>query len=105
MTKRAISVTLDDDNLVWLRGQSRAARHRSVSETLDRLIGEARIGGRGADASSRSVRGTIHILSRDPSLARADAVIRALFRTGPAIKGTAPAKREPVRRRRRRQGG
>ena len=56
MPKRAISVTLRDDNLVWLRGRSRAARHRSVSETLDRLIADARPGGRAAAASSRSVK-------------------------------------------------
>src|SRR5207253_1209147 len=80
MTKQAISVTLHEDNLLWLRGQSRAARHRSVSETLDRLIADARAGGRRSEGSIRSVKGTIRIPSDDPSLARADAAIRALFR-------------------------
>jgi hypothetical protein len=105
MPKRAISVTLRDDNLVWLRGRSRAARHRSVSETLDRLIADARSGGRGAAGSSRSVGGTIRILGSDPSLARADAVIRALFRGGPVVAGKPPARQSQARRRPRRQGG
>jgi hypothetical protein len=82
MPKQAISVTLRDDNLLWLRGRSRAARHRSVSETLDRLIADARAGVRASDAPRRSVKGTIRIVSGDPSLARADRLVRAMFRTG-----------------------
>lgn len=105
MPKRAISVTLRDDNLVWLRGQSRAARHRSVSETLDRLVADARAGGRASGAPSRSVKSTIRILGNDPSLARADAVVRALFRIGPPIDEKPPAQRGQARRRPRRQGG
>jgi hypothetical protein len=93
MSKQAISVSLREDNLLWLRGRSRAARHRSVSETLDLLIADARAGGRAADAPRRSVKGTIRLVS-DPSLARADAVVRALFRSGrgPRI-GPAPKRK------------
>lgn len=103
MRKRPISVTLREDHLVWLRGQSRAARHRSVSETLDRLIAEARAAGRHPDSPIRSVRGTIQILNEDPSLLRADAVVRALFgraarsHPGPADRRARSA-REPQRR-------
>ena len=105
MSKRAISVTLGEDNLVWLRGRSRAARHRSVSETLDRLIADARAGGRASVASSRSVKDTIRILSSDPSLRRADAVIRALFGTGAAIAGKPSARGGQARRNPRRHSG
>jgi hypothetical protein len=97
MPKRAISVTLHEDNLVWLRGQSRAARHRSVSETLDRLIAEARTSRRHADGSIQSVKGTIQISKNDPSLAGADAVIRALFDASTGRR--ARARRRSVRRR------
>jgi PIN domain nuclease of toxin-antitoxin system len=34
MTKKAISVTLRPENLLWLRGQAHASSRRSVSETL-----------------------------------------------------------------------
>lgn len=81
MPKQAISVTLREEHLVWLRGQSRAARHRSVSETLDRLIADARMGGRHAEGTMRSVKGTIRISEDDVSLARADVAVRALFST------------------------
>ena len=46
MTKQAISITLSPDNLVWLRGRSRADQAGSLSEFLDRLITQARFGGR-----------------------------------------------------------
>lgn len=105
MPKQAISVTLREDNLVWLRGQSRAAQHRSVSETLDRLIADARAGGRGADASIRSIQGTIRIPETDPALERADAAIRALFRTAPARDRNAATRSRRARRRPRRQDG
>jgi hypothetical protein len=95
--KQAISVTLHEDNLVWLRGQSRAARHRSVSETLDRLIATARTGGQRVEGAVRSVKGTIRIPTDDPSLARADAAIRVLFRESSGSRGGA-------HRRRRRRG-
>jgi hypothetical protein len=97
MSKRAISVTLQEENLVWLRGQSRAARHRSVSETLDRLITEARSrGGEGA-ALVRSVRDTIRISDGDPQLLQADAAIRALFHASTGTRGG--VRRRAARRR------
>lgn len=76
MRKQAISVTLETDNLAWLRGRARAT-DRSVSETLDRLVSEARSGRASADA--RSIVGTISIAAHDPDLSAADAVVRSLF--------------------------
>jgi hypothetical protein len=81
MPKRAISITLADDNLTWLRGRTRALKVRSVSETLDRLVTEARTSGRTTAAASRSVVGSVDIAAHDPDLAGADAVIRDLFET------------------------
>lgn len=76
MGKQAISVTLEADNLTWLRGRARAAT-RSVSETLDRLIVSARKGG--APGEARSVAGTISIAPGDPELVTADAALRSVF--------------------------
>src|SRR5205814_1071073 len=46
MAKQAISVTLDSDNLTWLKGRAGAAGLRSVSELLDQIVTAAREGGR-----------------------------------------------------------
>jgi hypothetical protein len=93
MPKQAISVTLSRENLVWLRGQTRATSRRSVSETLDRLVLEARTGGRLRVGSPRSVVGTIRIAPSDPALARADAAIRALFPGQPKVSRSRSATR------------
>lgn len=77
MPKKAISVTLDADNLVWLKGQAGAAGMRSVSDLLDRLVAQAR--GAGPIAPARSVVGTIDIGGDDPRLEYADAAVRQLF--------------------------
>lgn len=77
MSKQAISVTLDEENLTWLKGRAGASGFRSVSELLDQIISAARASGTGG--TSRSVVGTIEIDSADPSLEQADAAIRALF--------------------------
>ena len=77
--KKAISVTLRPENLLWLRGQTHASSRRSVSETLDELIAEARAGGRGRPGAIKSVVGSISIPASDPGLMRADAAIRRLF--------------------------
>src|SRR5690349_23703398 len=77
MSKQAISVTLDEENLTWLKGRAGASRVRSVSELLDRIVAAAR--GAGGIGPSRSVVGTVDIDEGDPSLEQADAAIRALF--------------------------
>jgi hypothetical protein len=77
MSKQAISVTLDADNILWLKGRVGASGGRSVSELLDQIVSAARHGGRAG--VSRSVVGTIDIDQSDPALDEADTAIRALF--------------------------
>jgi hypothetical protein len=77
MGKQAISVTLDADNVTWLKGRAGAAGLRSVSELLDQLVSAARQTGR--IGPSRSVVGTIDIDPSDPMLTHADAYVRAMF--------------------------
>lgn len=43
MNKRAISVTLSKDNLLWLRGRAIVNGKRSLSSTLDEIIDTARL--------------------------------------------------------------
>ena len=77
MNKRAISVTLDADNLIWLKARAGAAGLRSVSELIDRLVTQARTAG--TTGPVRSVVGTIDIDAGDPSLEQADSAVRAMF--------------------------
>jgi hypothetical protein len=77
MSKQAISVTLDAENLTWLKGRAGAAGLRSVSQLLDQIVSAARASGQ--VGPPRSVVGTIDIDPGDPSLERADAALRALF--------------------------
>jgi hypothetical protein len=77
MAKQAISVTLDTDNLTWLRGRAGAAGLRSVSELLDQLVTAARDSGR--IGPPRSVVGTIDIDASDPMLESADEAVRGLY--------------------------
>ena len=72
-----MSVTLDADNVAWLKGRAGATGMRSVSELLDRLVTAARQSGR--VGPSRSVVGTIDIDASDPGLDKADAAVGALF--------------------------
>jgi hypothetical protein len=77
--RKAISVTMSEDNLLWLRGQAARTGRGSVSEVLDQIVGEARTAGRTDPAAVRSVAGTIDLPDDDPDLAGADAYIRTLF--------------------------
>ena len=77
--KRAISVTIGEDNLLWLKGQAGASGRGSISAVIDRLVREARAGGRTDAAAIRSVVGTIDLPADDPDLAGADTYVRALF--------------------------
>lgn len=77
--RKAISITLSEDNLLWLRGQAIRSARGSVSELLDRLVAEARAGGRTDPGAVRSVIGTVDLPDDDPDLAGADAYIRTLF--------------------------
>jgi len=102
MAKQAISVTLDADNLTWLRGRAGAAGLRSVSELLDRLVAAARASGRAGP--SRSVAGTIDIDAGDPLLEGADEAVRRIYAM--SLGRPLPVKDSPVERRaaRRKKG-
>ena len=88
MNKQAISVTLEADNLAWVRSRALVAGRLSVSEMLDRLIEEARASGEGA-GPGRTVVGTVEIAREDPELLTADEAIRALM--GRSVARTARA--------------
>jgi hypothetical protein len=110
MPKQPVSVTLDRDNLLWLRGRMIGGKRKSLSEALDALVTEARRSGR-LSSSIRSVVGTIDIAPDDPLLERADAILRTEFdasfarpilvREVPSTYATPPSSR-PARKRRRR---
>ena len=75
MPKKPVSVTLEADNLLWLRARAASRKRRSLSDALDEVVTAARTGAHGVEAS-RSVVGTIDIAADDPDLLRADAYIR-----------------------------
>ncbi len=79
MPKSAISVTLDADNLTWLKARTGAGKARSVSDLLDRIVTDART--RGAGGGVKSVVGTIDVDPSDPLLLKADETIRTLVAT------------------------
>jgi hypothetical protein len=93
MAKQAISVTLDTDNLTWLKGRAGAAGLRSVSELIDQLVSAARAGVH--IGPSRSVVGTIDIAPSDPMLDAADDIVREIYETSLRrplmVKETSPA--------------
>jgi hypothetical protein len=101
MAKQAISVTLNTDNLTWLKARAGAIGARSVSELLDRLVAEARrMTPRGA---VRSVIGTIDIDASDPLLENAHDVLRTVFDASlkrPALVKEARAKYGAAKKRR-----
>ena len=92
MPKQAISITLEADNVTWLKGRAGASGLRSVSELLDQLVTAARESGAGGRTTS--VVGTIDIDPSDPLLERADKAVGALFDTSLGrplmVKETAP---------------
>ena len=61
MPKKAVSITLDESNLLWLKGRARVRAGGSLSEAVDQLIAEARAGTLGAAEPPRSVVGTIEV--------------------------------------------
>jgi hypothetical protein len=79
MAKTALSVTLDDLNLVWLRGRARVKTGGNLSRALDEVITAARTAGTGLDGTARSAVGLVTLPDDDPDLAKADAAVRALF--------------------------
>lgn len=77
MPKKPLSVTLEETNILWLRGRARAGKERSLSEALDGVVTAARQNGYGGEI--RSAVGTIDLSPDDPKLLKADAAIRAMF--------------------------
>ncbi|HXW08738.1 MAG TPA: hypothetical protein VD833_26140 [Vicinamibacterales bacterium] len=80
MPKKAVSLTLDQDNLIWLKGRARVIAGGSLSEAVDQLIDEARAGRLGASEPSRSVVGTIDLPDDGLLLKGAEEII-GLFQT------------------------
>lgn len=77
--RKAISLTLSHDNLLWLKGQATRTAKGSISEVLDGIVREARKSGGAQRDSVRSVANTIDLPEDDPNLEQADGYIRALF--------------------------
>jgi hypothetical protein len=77
MAKSPISITLDAENVTWLKGRARAVGARGVSELIDQLVTAARKQSPGGVV--RSVVGTIDIDPSDPLLEGARAAVRDLF--------------------------
>jgi hypothetical protein len=102
MPKRAVSITLDEANLLWLKGQGYG--HGNLSAAVDDLITAARAGRFGVPAAVRSVVGTIDLAADDPELERADSVVRDLFAASlarPLQLSESRGPYEPVRRAKR----
>ena len=76
MPRRAISVTLEADNVTWLKGRAGAAGE-SLSALLNQIVTVARHGSHAGPV--RSVIGTIDIDASDPLLEQSDAKVRAAF--------------------------
>ena len=105
MGKKAVSLTLDEANIIWLRGQGYG--RGNLSAAVDDLITEARAGKLGDAKGVRSVVGTIDIAVDDPLLERADATVRDLFAASisrPARVREAPTSHKATRTRARRRG-
>jgi hypothetical protein len=102
MAKVRLCVTLEENNVRWLRGRSAIGR-RSVSETVDALLSTVRHNGQPPEAA-RSVVGTITHPPADPDLAGADAAVRSWVRAslartstmGTLRTGRAPRRLQPV---------
>ena len=101
--RKAVSVTLTGDNLLWLRAQATAGPRGSLSEVLDRLVTDAREAGRTDARAIRTVKGTIDLPDDDPGLDGADAFVRAQFdksiRRPTIVKESRPGYRTARKRR------
>jgi hypothetical protein len=101
MPRRPVSLTIEESNLLWLRGLTARSGARSLSETVDRLVTSARESGGVAAAVARPVVGTIDLPAADAALDLADEAIREL--TARSLSRPMPARdgREAASRRRR----
>ena len=100
----AVSVTIEEDNLVWLRARAAATARGSMSAVLDQLVTEARSQGRAGAVSTASVAGTIDLPADDPDLEQASAYVRTLVERSLAravmVREQAPRRRQRGRGRR-----
>jgi hypothetical protein len=78
MSKKAVSLTLDESNVLWLRG--RGYGRGNLSAAVDELITEARTGRLGKTMTVRTVVGSIDLPADDPLLERADPAVGDLFK-------------------------
>src|SRR5690242_6180209 len=78
MAKTAISLTIEQSNLLWLKGRARLVSGGSLSEAVDQLIVEARAGKLGQNAPPKSVVGTID-LPDDAALSAGKTSLVGLF--------------------------
>src|SRR5215204_1209977 len=76
--RRAVSVTIEEDNLLWLKARAAASSRRSLSAVLDQLVAEARMRGRVDASAMTSVAGTIDLPADDAELEEASAYVRTL---------------------------
>src|SRR5438034_956000 len=75
MPKKAISMTLGDENLLWLKARA-MQKGGNLSAVLDQLVSEARAGRLGTPPAAKSVVGTIDLAADDPELQSGDKAIR-----------------------------
>jgi hypothetical protein len=103
--RRPISVTLDEENLLWLRAVAVASAQGNLSRALDRILREARLARRADVGGGRSVQGTIGPVPDDSELEKAAEEIRAMFESS-ASRALVARERPPVAARRaaRRRG-
>ena len=102
MPKRGISVTLHEDNLLWLQSRTLSSKGRSLSETLDAIVTAARTAKQAPQAAVRSVVGTVDIAAEDPGLERADSYLRAIIEASVSRPVVAREARAPYRAKGRR---
>lgn len=101
--RKAISVTISEENLLWLKGQAARTARGSVSDVLDRIVSAARLSGRTDPAAIRTVVGTVDLPEDDPGLDGADAHIRSRFAA--SAQQPMPVRERPaIRRRASRRG-
>jgi hypothetical protein len=107
MPKKAVSLTLDEANVLWLKG--RGYGQANLSAAVDDLITAARAGRLGVPPVVRSVVGTVDLAADDPRLESADDAVRQLFAASlaqPLRASDTRARYEPARpvKRSRRRG-
>jgi len=101
MPKKAISVTLDESNVLWLKARARMSSSNNVSEALDQLVTEARMNGKAVPRPWPSLVGTID-LKDDPELLKADEFVKAYWNEWLSAQSMANEDRSAKPKRKRR---